>query len=162
MLFEPMVFAAPNIQPDFIITEDDIKNATPTKASVNFTKRIEHEVKVMERRHFEKTYDSEDSAYRVKKLEKYLLGKVWEYSPLGDRMARLKLASQRKMLSGTSLPPSISRYASPQKIANDSTPIYDNEDNLGLVDGFLKLLAPEVYDKWSNRKKRIQERYNDG
>lgn len=156
------IFATPNVQPDFIITEEKIRNAVPTKAAVIFDKKTEHDINVMEKRHFEKTYETEESSYRVAKLESYLLGRTWEYTTLSSRMRTLRLASQRKMLSGTSLPPSIARYASPAKIANDSTPIYDNEDNVGLIDGFMKLYAPELYYKWSRRKKHIQECYNDG
>ena len=66
------------------------------------------------------------------------------------------------MRSGTSLHVGIRRYVSPQRIANDSTPIYENDDNVGIIDGLLKLYMPDVYYSWSNRKKRINERYNDG
>ena len=156
------VYAAPNVQPDFIITEEDIKNAIPTPAPVHFDKRTEHEIRVMEKRHFEKTNDDESEKYRVAKLEEHLLGRTWEFSPLPNRMRTLKLASQRKMLSGTSLPVGIRRYASPARISNDSTPVYDNDDNVGLIDGLLKLIAPDAYYQWSKRKRRIQECYNDG
>lgn len=151
-----------NAQPDFIITEEDIKNAIPTEADVTFTKKTEHEVRVMEKRHFEKVNDYDSSKYRIAKLENHLLGRTWEFSPIDERMRRLKLASQRKMLSGTSLPVGIRRYMSPERIANDSTPVYDNEDNVGIIDGLLKLYLPDTYKSWSNRKKRIRERYNDG
>ena len=40
--------------------------------------------------------------------------------------------------------------------------IYENDDNVGIIDGLLKLYMPDVYYSWSNRKKRINERYNDG
>ncbi len=156
------VFPAPNAQPDFIITKEDIQNAIATPHSVNFDKKTEHEIRVMEKRHFEKIDDYNEDKYRIAKLEEYLLGRTWEFSPTKDRMNRLKLASQRKMLSGTSLPVGIRRYVSPARIANDSTPVYDNEDNVGLLDGFLKLCAPDIYYTWSARKKRMYERYNDG
>lgn len=157
------VFAqVPDVRPEFIITKEDIKNAVPTEAEVKLTKKTEHEIEVMEKRHFEKINDYDSPRYRVAKLENYLLGRTWEFSPIGDRIGRLKLASQRKMLSGTSLPVGIRRYVSPQRIANDSTPIYENEDNVGIIDGLLKLYMPDVYYGWSSRKKRINERYNDG
>ena len=155
-------YAAPNVQPDFIITEEDIKNAVPTPASVCFDKKTEHEIRVMEKRHFEKTSDDEPEKYRVAKLEEHLLGRTWEFSPLSHRMRRLKLASQRKMLSGTSLPVGIRKYVSPARIANDSTPVYDNDDNVGIIDGLLKLMAPDTFYKWSKRKRHMQECYNDG
>ncbi len=152
----------PNVQQEFIITKEDIKNAIPTEADVTFTKKTEHEIEVMEKRHFEKVNDYDSPKYRVAKLENYLLGRTWEFSPIDSRMERLKLASQRKMLSGTSLPVGIRRYVSPQRIANDSTPIYENDDNVGIIDGLLKLYMPDAYQSWSSRKKRMNERYNDG
>ncbi|MCD8023938.1 MAG: hypothetical protein LUE64_00195 [Candidatus Gastranaerophilales bacterium] len=149
-------------QEDFEITKEDIKNAIPTEADVILSKKDEHDIKVMETRHFEKINDYDSPKYRVAKLENYLLGRTWEFSPLPDRMRRLRLASQRKMLSGTSLPIGIRRYASPSRIANDSTPVYENEDNVGLIDGLMRLYAPEAYKNWSERKKRLRKRYNDG
>lgn len=156
------VYSMPNTQPDFIISREAIDNATPTPAPVEFTKKIEHEIRVMEKRHFEKIDKETSPKYRVARLEFYLLGKTWEFSPLYDRMRRLKLASQRKMLSGTSLPLGIRKYVSPARIQNDSTPSNDTDDNVGLIDGFLKLYSPEMYEKWSIRKRHLQECYNDG
>ena len=161
--FQAAVLAEiPNVQPEFIITKEDIQNAIPTEADVFFTKKTAHEIEVMEKRHFEQVNDYDSPKYRVAKLENYLLRRTWEFSPINTRVDRLKLASQRKMLSGTSLPVGIRRYVSPQRIANDSTPIYENDDNVGIIDGLLKLYMPDVYYSWSNRKKRINERYNDG
>lgn len=156
------VSAMPKVQPDFIITQEMIDEATPTPALVHFTKRIEHDIRVMEKRHFENIDKESEDKYRIARLEFFLLGKTWEFSPLQDRMRRLRLASQRKMLSGTSLPVGIRRYVSPARIQNDSTPSNDTDDNVGLIDGFLKLYAPEAYEKWSIRKRRLQECYNDG
>ncbi len=151
----------PNVQPDFIITQEDIQNAIPTEADVILTKKTEHEIRVMEKRHFASVNDYDSDKYRVAKLENYLLGRTWEFSPINERMHRLKLASQRKMLSGTSLPVGIRRYVSPSRIVNDSTPIYEDDNNVGIIDGLLKLYAPDAYDAWSSRKKRMRERYSD-
>ncbi len=151
-----------NAQPEFNISEEDIKNAIPTQAPVVFDNKIRHDVEVMEKRHFEKTNDFDSPKYRVAKLENYLLGRTYEFSLINDRMERLKLASQRKALSGTSIPPGLRKHFSPARIANNSTPVYDNEDNVGLIDGLLKLYAPQIYYPWSKRKKRLQECYNDG
>lgn len=161
-LWNTKVFAYTNIQPDFIITENDIKNAIPTEADVIFDNKIAHFVEVMEKRHFDKINNYDSPKYRVAKLENFLLGRTWEFSPIKERIERLKLASQRKMLSGTSLPVGIRKFVSPDRIKNDSTPIYDSEDNVGIIDGLMKLYAPDAYYHWSRREKRIRERYNDG
>ena len=76
-------------------------------------------------------------------------------------MKKLKLASQRKLLSGTSIPLSLRRAGfTPKRIANDSTPVNDNDDNVGLIDGFLKLMAPDAFKTYSEHKKRMYERYD--
>ncbi len=148
-------------QADFNITAEDIMNAKPTAPDVKFSKKVSKEIKIMEKRHFSNvnTYDSDK--YRIAKLEEYLLGRTWEFLPVDDRMRKLKLASQRKVLSGTAIPQSLRRAGfSPKRIANDSTPVYDNDDNVGLIDGFLKLISPEAYYSLSKQKERMYERYD--
>ena len=154
-------YSLPNTQPDFIITEDTIKNAVPTPAKVVFDEKTEHDVKTMEKRHFNNTTEYESDKYRIIRLEKHLLGRTWEFSPLSDRIRRLKLASQRRMLSGVSLPPGIKSYMSPSRIKNDSTPTNDTDENVGIFDGLLKLYKPDIYRTWSERKKYIEEAYGD-
>ena len=89
-------FKQPKVK-TIIITKEDIKNAKPTKAPVIFSKSDLHDIEVMEKRHFENISEFDSDKYRVAKLEQHLLGRTWEYSPISDRMRRLKLASQRKM-----------------------------------------------------------------
>ena len=64
------------------------------------------------------------------------------------------------MLSGTTIPVGIRQYVSPARISNNSTPVY--EDNVGIIDGLMRLYAPDAYHAWSGRQKRMYERYNDG
>lgn len=153
-------FSYTNVQEDFIITKEDIKNAIPTEAKVIFDKKNEHCVEIMEKRHFGKINNYDSPKHRIAKLENLLLKRTWEFSPIKERIERLKLASQRKMLSGTSLPVGIRQFVSPERIANDSTPIY--EDNVGIIDGLMRLYAPDAYKNWAIKEKRIRERYNDG
>lgn len=149
-----------NVQADFIITKEDIDNAVPTEAKVYLTEKTEKEVKIMEKRHFANVCKFDSPKYRIVRLEKHLMGRTWEYSPVEERIRRLKLASQRKMLSGTSIPVGIRQYVSPARISNNSTPVY--EDNVGIIDGLMRLYAPDAYHAWSGRQKRMYERYNDG
>lgn len=149
------------VQQDFYITAEDIMNAQPVPPDVNFSKKVAREIKTMEKRHFSSvnTYDSDK--YRIAKLEEHLLGRTWEFLPVDERMKKLKLASQRKLLSGTAIPLSLRRAGyTPKRIANDSTPVYDNDDNVGLIDGFLKLMAPDAFKTYSEHKKRMYERYD--
>ncbi len=148
------------VQPTFYITAEEIMNAIPTPPDVNFSKKQNREIAVMERRHFSGVNKYDDDKYRIAKLEERLLGRTWEFLPIDDRMRKLKLASQRKMLSGTSIPLSLRRAGfSPKRIANDSTPVYDDNDNVGLIDGFLRLINPDAFNAYSSHKKRMYEQY---
>lgn len=148
------------VQPTFYITAEEIINAIPTPPDVNFSKKQNREIATMERRHFSSVNKFDDDKYRIAKLEERLLGRTWEFLPVEDRMRKLKLASQRKMLSGTSIPLSLKRAGfSPKRIANDSTPVYDDDDNVGLIDGFLKLINPDAFNAYSSHKKRMYEQY---
>lgn len=154
--------AISEVQETFYITAEDIMNAQAKAPDVAFSKKVSREIKTMEKRHFSgvNTYDSDK--YRIARLEEHLLGRTWEFLPVDERMRKLKLASQRKVLSGTSIPLSLRRAGfTPKRIANDSTPVYDDDNNVGLVDGFLKLLAPDAFETYSRRKKRMYERYGE-
>ena len=147
------------VQPTFYIMAEEIMNAIPTPPDVNFSKQY-REIATMEKRHFSNVNKFDSDKYRIAKLEEHLLGRTWEFLPMDDRMRKLKLASQRKMLSGTSIPLSLKRAGfSPKRIANDSTPVYDDRDNVGLIDGFLRLMNPDAFDAYSSHKKRMYERY---
>ena len=108
------------VQPDIVITKEDIQNAIPTQADVYFTKKTEKEVKIMEKRHFANTSEFDSPKYRIARLEE----------------------------------------SSPARIANDSTP--EVKDNVGIIDGLMKLYAPDAYNAWSRHQERMYERYNDG
>ncbi len=162
-LFVPFLSILPvfsEVQPTFYITAEEIMNAMPTPPDVEFSEKHNREIAVMEKRHFSNVNKFDSDKYRIAKLEEHLLGRTWEFLPVDDRMRKLKLASQRKMLSGTSIPLSLKRAGfSPKRIANDSTPVYDDNDNVGLIDGFLRLMNPDAFEAYSARKKRMYEQY---
>jgi len=148
------------VQPDFYITAEEILQTRGNVPDVKFSGKIAREIRTMEKRHFSgvNTYDSDK--YRIAKLEEHILGRTWEFLPVEERMKKLKLASGRKVMSGTAIPASLKKSGfSPKRIANDSTPVYNNDDNVGLIDGFLKLMNKDAYDAYNARKKRMYERY---
>ncbi len=153
--------AVSKVQETFYITAEDIMNTQGTPPDVTFSSKVSREIKTMEKRHFSGVNTHDSYKYRIAKLEEHLLGRTWEFLPVDERMRKLKLASQRKVLSGTSIPLSLRRAGfTPKRIANDSTPVYDDDNNVGLVDGFLKLLAPDAFEAYSRHKKRMYERYD--
>lgn len=161
LLFSTVNPCISKAQRDFYITAEDILQTQGKEPEVKFSKKIAREIKTMEKRHFSGVNNYDSDKYRIAKLEEHLLGRTWEFLPVDVRMEKLKLASQRKVLSGTSIPASLRKAGfSPKRIANDSTPVYDNDDNVGLIDGFLRLMNKDAYDAYSSRKKRMYERYD--
>lgn len=148
------------VQNDFYISAEDILNAVPRTPEVKFTRKTLKEINIMERRHFSKINNYDSNKHRLAKLEEYLLGRTWEFLPIELRMQKLKLASQRKVLAGTALPASFRKFGfTPKRIANDSTPKIDHGDDVGLIDGFLRLKAPEAYETYTKHKDKMYERY---
>ena len=139
-----------------IITEEDIKNAKPTPNTVSFSKKDLHVIEVMEKRHFTRTYPEFTNAQRLKNLEFELLGRTWQYSPTQDRINKLKLASSNTMLSGTALPAQISSKRMAKRAKNTSIQMRQRDD-VGLIDGFLRLINPELYELYRQKSDKFFE-----
>ena len=143
-----------------IITKEDIQNAKPRSPyPVSFSKKDLHIIEVMEKRHFPRTYPEFDDAMRLKNLEYELLGRIWEYTPQEDRIKKLKIASSNTMLIGTALPPSISSKINVKRMRNDSIQLR-KRDNVGLIDGFLRLINPEKYEEYRKYSDSLYNKYD--
>lgn len=141
------------------ITKEDIKNANARSPyQVNFSQKDLHAIEVMEKRHFPRTYPEFSDAQRLKNLEYELLGRIWEYTPQDERIRKLKLASSNTMLVGTALPASISSKRNIKRMKNNEIQLRDR-DNVGLIDGFLKLMSPEKYELYRQRADSLYYKY---
>ena len=130
------------------ITKEDILNAKPVSPyKVNFSQKDLKAIEIMERRHFPRTYPELSDAERLKNLEWELMGKIWEFSPQDERIRRLKLASSNTAITGAALPASISSKRNAKRMKNDMIQLRQR-DNVGLIDGFLRLLSPEKYEQY--------------
>ncbi len=144
-----------------IITKEDIKNAKPISPfDVNFSPKELKNIKMMEKRHFNKTYEDLKDEERLMQLEYELLGKTWKYTQKEKRIKTLLIASTNIMLQGTSLPPSIGSERNAKRMANDSID-YRKKEDVGLIDGFLRLLSPEKYEVYRAHSKRRYEDWAD-
>ena len=142
------------------ITKEDIINAKPTPANVSFTKKELHWIEVMERRHFPRTYPELSDSERLKNLEYELLGRCWKFTPQRARIDKLKIASSNTMLIGTALPPSIGSSRNVKRMRNDDVQLR-KRDNVGLIDGFLRLINPDLYEKYRESADRLFEYKSD-
>lgn len=159
LIFNPL-YCYCNEEPKVIyITKDDIQNAKPrTPYQVKFSQRDLKDVEIMEKRHFPRTYPEFSDAERLKNLEYELMGQIWEFSPQSDRLRKLKLASSNTALIGTSLPPAISSKKNAKKLRNTEIQLRDR-DNVGLIDGFLRLMSPEKYEIYRKSADRLYYKY---
>ena len=140
-------------QAEVVITKEMINEAYAKPLDVVFTPKIEKEVEIMEKRHFKNKATNESDSYRIARLESELMGKTWECTALETRMRRLKLASQRVTLAGTSLPNNLSRIYTQKRIRNDSIELREQE-RVGIIDGLLRVYAPDFYEKLRFRNDR--------
>lgn len=142
-----------------LITKEDILNAKPISPyQVKFNQKDLKTIEIMERRHFPRIYPELSDKERLKNLEYELLGKIWEFSPQKDRIEKLKLASSNTILIGTALPASISSKRNVKKLRNNEIQLRQR-DNVGLIDGFLKLLSPEKYEIYRQNADRLYYKY---
>ena len=111
----------------------------------------------MERRHFPRTYPELTDSERLKNLEYELLGRCWKFSPQKSRIDKLKIASSNTMLVGTALPPSFSSSRMVKRMRNDNVLLRKRDDNVGLIDGFLRLMNPDLYEKYREPADRLFE-----
>jgi len=138
------------------ITQEDIINAKPTPADVEFSQKELHWIEVMEKRHFPRTYPELSDSERLKNLEYELLGRCWKFTPQKTRIDKLKIASTNTMLIGTALPPSIGSSRNVKRMRNDDIQLR-KRDNVGLIDGFLRLLNPDLYEKYRESADKLFE-----
>jgi hypothetical protein len=159
LIFNPLYCYCSEEIKTIYITKDDIKNAkSRSPYQVKFSCRELKDIEIMEKRHFPRVYSEFSDAERLKNLEYELMGRVWEYTPQDVRIRKLKLASSNTALIGTSLPPSISSKKIAKKLRNTEIQLRDR-DNVGLIDGFLRLMSPEKYEIYRKNADKLYYKY---
>ena len=141
------------------ITKEDIINAKANSPyPIDLSSKEKKAIEVMEKRHFPRTYPEFSDSQRVKNLEFELMGRTWEFSPQEERIRRLKLASSNTALAGTALPASISSRRNAKRMKNDLVQLRKRDD-VGLIDGFLRLLSPEKYEQYRKYSDEMYYKY---
>lgn len=119
---------------------------------LHFDEKMKKDIETIESRHFKNKAENEQDDYRLTRLEQALMGRTFEELPIDARVKKLKIASQKKLLSGTSIPSSV--RISSKKIDNDAIQI-TNENDVGIVDGLMRLYAPSVYEQFRRKNERM-------
>jgi len=159
LFFSFISFATQTGVQKIIITKEDIENAVPSSPFlVKFTKKDLKYIEIMEKRHFPRTYPEFSDKQRLKNLEYELLGRVWEFVPQKERIKKLKLASSNTALIGTALPASISSKRNSKKLRNNEIQLRKRDD-VGLIDGFLRLMSPEKYEIYRKTADEMYYKY---
>lgn len=139
------------------IEKEDIQNAAPTEADVNFSLKERKIITMLEKRHFLRSYPELSDSKRLKNLEFELFGKCWQYTDKEKRLNSIKTASSNIMLQGTALPASISSKINAKRMTNNIR--LRKKDDVGLIDGMLRLLNPEMYSKIKEYSDTMYNKY---
>lgn len=127
----------------------------------NFTPKVIREIKIMEGRHFKGKLDGETNDYRLKRLEIELMGRSFENLPFEERIKRLKLASSKRVLAGTANLAGFSSSYTPKRIHNDTIYVVPKNDDVGIIDGLMKVYAPDLFAQYRHIRDRSFEIYSD-
>lgn len=142
------------------ITKDDILNAKPNSPyPVNFSQKDLKRINMLEKRHFNKTFEDLSDEKRLKNLEYELLEQVWEFTPQENRIKTLEIASTNRILQGTSLPAKLNSKQIAKRLKNDSVQLRKTND-VGLIDGFLRLISPEKFEEFRQYKDYMFKTYD--
>lgn len=98
-------------------------------------------LETMEKRLYNKTFDDKPTLERIEQLEFDLMGDVQKGSAIA-RLNNLKTKSMHHAIRGTSIPPSMMKNYKTKYLNNENEEYYDD---VGLIDGFIRLWFPDFY-----------------
>ncbi len=98
-------------------------------------------LETIEQRLYNKIHDDKVTLDRIEQVEMDLYGDIQSGSPI-ERLNKLKVKSMHQALRGTSIPPSMMKNYQNKYIQNEE---YQYHDDVGLIDGFIRLCFPDLY-----------------
>lgn len=125
----------------------EIENTADNPRLVNITKQQLKDLKNVEKRIFDKSYEGENTIDRLERLELNLFHGIQKGSAT-QRLNTLKLESMRACIRGTAMTPMMmdtfnTRYINPR----GEGIIY--HDDVGIIDGLIKAFWPDFYNQIS-------------
>jgi len=102
-------------------------------------------LETMEKRLYRQTFDDKPTIDRIEQLEFDLYGNIQKGSAI-TRLNNLKVESMHHAIRGTSIPPSMMRNYQNKYLQNDK---YEYHDDVGIIDGFVRLWFPDFYSELS-------------
>lgn len=125
--------------------EAQVENTYYNGRLVNLAPQQFKVLETMEKRLYGRVYDDKVTIDRIEQLEFDLYGNVQKGSAI-TRLNNLKTESMHQALRGTSIPPSMMRNYQKKYLQDENTGYHDD---VGLIDGFIRLWFPEFYAQMS-------------
>lgn len=140
-----------------IVCSFEIENTADNPRLVNITKEQLKDLKNVEKRIYDKSFENENTIDRLERLELDLFHMIQRGSAT-ERLNTLKLESMRSVIRGTSMTPMMmdtfnTRYINPRGEG------YTYHDDVGIIDGLIKTFWPDFYSKLSEYREFKEANY---
>lgn len=129
----------------------EIENTADNPRLVNITKQQLKDLANVEKRIYGNSFAFDNTVDRLERLELDIYESIQRGTPT-QRLNNLKLESSRIALSGTAMTPMM-QYTFNSKYINPSTEIHTYRDNVGIIDGLIRLWWPDFYSTLSEYRK---------
>lgn len=138
------------IIPD-IVFSFEIENTADNPRLVNISIQQLKDLKNVEKRIYNKSYEGENTVDRLERLEMDLFHGIQKGSAT-QRLNTLKLESMRTVIRGTAMTPMMMDTFNLKYINPRGEGISYNDD-VGIIDGIIKTFWPDFYEKISEYRK---------
>ena len=130
----------------------EYENTADNPRLINLSEKQFQYLREMEKRHYGRTFEYENSIDRIERLEIDYFDEV-QKGNISQRLKNLRMESTREAISGTAMTPMMQetfnrKYISPR---TTDTSHYNNE--VGLIDGFIRLWWPDLFAQLTEYRK---------
>ena len=129
----------------------EIENTADNPRLVNITKQQLKDLKNVEKRIYNKSFEGENTIDRLERLEMDLFHIIQKGSAT-NRLNTLKLESMRSCIRGTAMTPMMMDTFNTKYINPRGEGIAYNDD-IGIIDGLIKVFWPDFYETISEYRK---------
>lgn len=129
----------------------EYENTADNPRLVNLSPEQYKVLERMEKRLYRNTFDNDNNVDRVERLELELLGEI-QTGNISQRLNTLKIESTRAAIRGTAMTPMMESTFNTRYINPRGRDVVYHED-VGIIDGFLRLWWPELYQQVTEYRK---------
>ncbi len=136
----------------FLYDENILKeNTADNPRLVNLSPQQYKALEMMEKRLYKRTFDYENNIDRIERLEIRFFDEP-QKGTISVRLNALKLESSRNAISGTAMTPMMQETFN-RKYIRPINPDTSHYNEVGIIDGFLRLWFPELYKEVQEYRK---------